>query len=133
MPTLARSAAMITLLALALAVTGRAADWEMSLDGRLLTSDAGRPVVDGGFGTTRYGSNDSGVQLGRARFAVTASLGELWSAHLDASAWDDKDRSPVGMTEAYLQFRPYPRAGYRFRLKAGAFYPPVSLENRAAG
>jgi hypothetical protein len=89
--------------------------------------------MDGGLGTTRFDRNDSGVQLGRARFALSASLGELWSAHLDASIWDDKDRSPVGVTEAYLQFRPYPRAGYRFRLKAGAFYPPISLENRAAG
>ena len=129
--TLCRSAAMISLLALA--ATGRAADWEMSFDTRLVTSDAGRSFMDGGLGATRYDRNDSGVQLGRARFALTASLGELWSAHLDAYAWDDKDRSPVGVTEAYLQFRPYPRAGYRFRLKAGAFYPPISLENRAAG
>jgi len=73
------------------------------------------------------------VRLGRARFAVTQSLGELFSAHLDASVFDDQDRSPVGITEAYLLFRPYPRAGYRFRLKAGGFYPPVSLENRLAG
>src|ERR1700726_1141646 len=128
--TLCRSAA---LLLLALAVTGRAADWQMSLDTRLVTSDAGRSFMDGGLGTTRFDRNDSGVQLGRARLAVSAPLGELWSAHLDVSAWDDKDRSPVGVTEAYLQFRPYPRAGYRFRLKAGAFYPPVSLENRAPG
>jgi hypothetical protein len=125
------SATMISLLALA--VTARAADWELSLDTRAVTSDAGRSFMDGGLGTTRFDRKDSGIQLGRARFAVTASLGELWSAHFDASAWDDKDRSPVGVTEAYLQFRPYPRAGYRFRLKAGAFYPPVSLENRAAG
>src|SRR5256885_572156 len=129
--TRCRSAAMISLLALA--ATGRAADWEMSLDARLVTSDAGRSFMDGGLGATRYDRNDSGVQLGRARFALTASLGELWSAHLDASAWDDKGRSPVGVTEADLQFRPYPRAGYRFRIKAGAFYPPISLENRAAG
>ena len=130
-PTLCRSAALITLLALC--VTGRAADWELSLDTRLVSSDAGRSFMDGGLGTTRFGHRDSGIQLGRARFALTTSLGDLWSAHFDASAWDDKDRSPVGVTEAYLQFRPYPRAGYRFRLKAGAFYPPISLENRAAG
>ena len=131
MPSLWRSAAMIILLAMA--VTGRAAEWELSLDTRAVTSDAGRSFMDGGLGTTRFDRKDSGIQLGRARFALTASLGELWSAHLDASAWDDKDRSPVGVTEAYLQFRPYPRAGYRFRLKAGAFYAPISLENRAAG
>ena len=89
--------------------------------------------MQGGLGTMRFGQDESGLQLGRARFALTQSLGELWSAHLDASMFDDKDRSPVGLTEAYLLFRPYPRAGYRFRLKAGAFYPPISLENRASG
>ncbi|HEY0767130.1 MAG TPA: hypothetical protein VGD47_04170 [Steroidobacteraceae bacterium] len=126
-----RSAAAITLLALA--ATGQAADWQLSLDTRLVSSDAASSFMDGGPGTTRFGRHDSGLRLGRARFALSAPLGELWSAHLDVSAWDDKDRSPVGVTEAYLQFRPYPRAGYRWRVKAGAFYPPISLENRAAG
>jgi hypothetical protein len=123
----------LTFALLSLTATSRAADWDLSLDTRLVNSDANRPFMDGALGTVRFGSNDSGLQLGRARFALTQQLGELWSAHLDVSAWDNKDRSPVGVTEAYLQFRPYPRAGYRFRLKAGAFYPPVSLENRAPG
>ena len=52
---------------------------------------------------------------------------------MDASAWGDHDKNPVDLTEAYLQFRPYPVAGYRFRIKAGAFYAPMSLENRTAG
>jgi hypothetical protein len=124
---------MLSVAQLLLSVTARATDWDLSLDMRLVNSDANRSLVEGGFGTVRFGSNDSGVQLGRARFALTQQLWELWSAHLDVSAWDDRDRSPVGVTEAYVQFRPYPRAGYRLRLKAGAFYPPVSLENRAAG
>jgi hypothetical protein len=121
------------LLVLALGQTSRAADWELSVDMRLVYSDANPSFMEGGLGTVRYGSDDSGVQLGRARFALTQQLGELWSAHLDLSMFDDKDRSPVGVTEAYLLFRPYPRAGYRFRLKAGGFYPPISLENRASG
>jgi hypothetical protein len=123
----------VSLALLLLTATARAADWEVSLDTRLVNSDADHPFMDGGLGTVRFGRNDSGLQLGRARLALSQQLGELWSAHLDVSAWDNKDRSPVGATEAYLQFRPYPRAGYRFRLKAGAFYPPVSLENRAPG
>ena len=108
-------------------------DWEASLDGRLVNSDATRSFMEGGLGTLRYGADESALQLGRARFALTQSLGEVWSAHLDASMFDDKDKSPVGLTEAYLLFRPYPRAGYRFRLRAGGFYPPISLENRASG
>ncbi len=118
---------------LALIGVSRATDWELSADTRLLSSDAYPSYMEGGLGTVRFGSDDSGLRLGRARLAVTQPLGELWSAHLDASVFDDEDRSALGVTEAYLLFRPYPHGGYRFRLKAGGFYPPVSLENRAAG
>jgi hypothetical protein len=108
-------------------------DWELDLDARVVSSTAEPSFMEGGLGTTRFSSNDDGLQLGRARLALTQSLGDLWSAHVDASIYDDKDRSPVGVTEAWLLLRPYPFAGYRFRLKAGAFYPPISLENRAPG
>ena len=134
-----RRAALIALALLAFGVllafsaASRAAEWQASLDMRLVSSDAAPPIMDGGLGTVRFGSDDSGLRLGRARFAVTQRLFELWSAHLDVSAWDDKGKSPLGVTEAYLQFRPYPRDGLRFRLKAGAFYPTLSLENRAPG
>ena len=124
---------LLALLALGVSASASAGEFDTSLDLRLLYSDGYRSFTDGGFGTTRFDSGDSGLRLGRARLAFDAPLGELWSVRFDASAWDDKDRSPVGVTEAYLQVRPYPFAGYRVRVKAGAFYPPVSLENRAAG
>jgi hypothetical protein len=111
----------------------RATDWELSLDLRLVDSNAEPSFMEGGLGTVRFSSNDDGAQLGRARFALTQQIGERWSAHLDISMYDDEDRSPLGLTEAYLLFRPYPFDGYRFRLKAGGFYPPISLENRAPG
>jgi hypothetical protein len=108
-------------------------DWEIDLDARLVSSDAQRSIMNGGLGTLRYDDSQSGLHLGRARFALSEPLGEVWSLRLDASSWGDHDKNPIDLTEAYLQFRPYPFAGYRFRLKAGAFYAPLSLENRAAG
>jgi hypothetical protein len=121
-------------LLLSVHLTGaHATDWEVDLDARLVWSDAQPPFMQGGLGTLRYGADDKGLQLGRARIALTQPIGELWSAHLDVSMFDDRDRSPVGVTEAYLLFRPYPFYGYRFRMRAGAFYPPISLENRASG
>ena len=123
----------LLLAPLALIGVSRATDWELSLDTRLVSSDAYPSYMEGGLGTVRFGSEDSGLKLGRARVAVTQPIGELWSAHLDASVFDDQGGSLLGVTEAYLLFRPYPFAGYRFRLKAGGFYPPLSLENRAAG
>jgi hypothetical protein len=124
---------LLALLAGAAVPRAHATDWEASLDARLVNSDAERSFMDGGLGSVRFDRTDSTLQLGRARFALTQSFAEIWSAHLDASVWDDKDAHLLGATEAYLQLRPYPRAGYRLRVKAGAFYPPVSLENRASG
>lgn len=124
---------MMLVLALAAASAARATEWEASLDLRLVNSDADRSFMNGGLGSVRFDRDDAAFQLGRARFALTQSFGEILSAHLDASVWDDKDAHLLGLTEAYLQLRPYPRNGYRLRVKAGAFYPPVSLENRASG
>jgi hypothetical protein len=122
-----------TLLALAATLTAHAAQWELDVDTRLVAVDGPPPIIAGGLGSVRYGGDESGVRLGRARFALSQSLGELLSLHLDASSWGDHDKTPVGLTEAYLQLRPYPYRGYRLRVKAGAFYPPISLENRTSG
>lgn len=131
---LTRATAALALVgALAAATTVNAADWELDLDARLLTVNGSPPFIAGGLGSVRFGGDESGVRLGRARFAVSQSLGEVLSLHLDASSWGDHDKTPVGLTEAYLQFRPYPRAGFRVRVKAGAFYAPISLENRTSG
>src|SRR5450755_2924915 len=124
---------VLSLVLVAVSVAAQATDWELSLDTRAVYSDADRSVMDGGFAPVRIDRADSVVQRGRARLALTQPIGELWSARLDASIYDDKGGSLAGVTEAYLQFRPYPREGYRLRVKAGAFYPPVSLENRASG
>jgi hypothetical protein len=39
------------------------------------------------------------------------------------------DQHPLGVTEAYLEYRPYPIDGWRTRVRIGAYYPPVSLED----
>lgn len=130
-PAAARVALAASALLAATAV--RAGNWELDLDMRAVASDAGPSVLDGGYSPTRFGERESGLQLGRLRLALDTPLGEVWRLHLDASAWDNAYKSPVGLTEAYLQFRPYPRNTLRVRLKAGAFYAPISLENGAAG
>ena len=125
---------VLALALLAWAPAGHAStSWDVSLDARLVNSNAEPSFMQGGLGTVRFGSDDSGLQLGRLRLALTQSIGELWSAHVDASMFDNLGPSPVGVTEAYLLFRPYPFDGWRLRVKAGAFYPPISLENGAPG
>jgi hypothetical protein len=131
-----RGRLLLTVAALAtltVTLTASAADWELDVDARLLSVDGPPPFIAGGLSSVRFGGDESGLRLGRARFAVSQTLGELLSLHLDASSWGDRDKIPAGLTEAYLQFRPYPYAGYRLRVKAGAFYAPISLENRTSG
>lgn len=109
------------------------ASWELDLDIRAVSSNASASVLDGGYGPVRFSEHQSGLRLGRLRLAFDMPLGEVWRLHLDASAWDGSHRGPIGLTEAYLQFRPYPRNDLRLRVKAGAFYAPISLENRTSG
>jgi len=116
-----------------LSATAGATEWELDLDARLLTSNGEQSFFKGGFGTLRFGEYDSGLQLGRIRLALNQNFGELWSLHLDASSFGNDAKNPMDLTEAYLQFRPYPFDGLRARVKAGAFYAPISLENRLAG
>jgi len=119
--------------ALACAGIATAAEWELSLDMRAVASDGRQSFLEDGQGKLRYDEDHQGIQLGRLRAALTQPLGEVFSAHLEASRWDDGDKNPIDLTEAYLEFKPYPRGGWRTRARLGAFYPPMSLENRALG
>ncbi len=126
-------AATAALATLACIQTAGATDWAFDVDGRLVAVNGPLPVIYGGLGALRFGGDQSGARIGRVRLALQQPLGEIWSVHVDASSWGDRDKIPAGLTEAYVQLRPYPRAGYRLRVKAGAFYAPISLENRASG
>ena len=119
--------------ALACAAGARAGDWELALDLRAVDSDGQTSFLDNGLGKLRFDAEHEGLQLGRLRAAWKQPLGDVFAAHLEASTWDGDDKNPIDLTEAYLEYKPYPRAGWRSRLRLGAFYPPLSLESRAAG
>jgi hypothetical protein len=121
------------LLALMTSPRTAATSWDLSLDLRAVDSNGRNTFLDGGLGKLRYDGDDSGLHLGRLRAAVTQPIGEVFSAHADVSSWGDNDKNLLDLTEAYVEYRPYPRAGFRSRVRLGAFYPPMSLENRAQG
>jgi hypothetical protein len=51
----------------------------------------------------------------------------------EAVAYGDHDVNPLDLTELYAEWRPLPSSAWRSRLKLGAFYPEISLENRMRG
>lgn len=103
------------------------------LDLRLVASDALPSFTGGGLGLTRFDDKHEGLQLGRAFLEYRGHLSQTLDAHVTLDAYGDADKNPLDVSEAYLQWRPWPRNGWRWRVRAGAYYPAISLENTAAG
>ena len=130
-----RVAAALLAIALASAPPLAAAEdpFELSVDLRLVGVDAPTSYLYGGLGKLRFDDKHDGVQVGRLRAAWSQPLGETFNVHVDASVWRFGDDNAFDLTEAYLEYRPYPAQGWRSRLKLGAFYAPISLEHRESG
>ncbi|MEM6987047.1 MAG: hypothetical protein AAF499_10955 [Pseudomonadota bacterium] len=60
-------------------------------------------------------------------------LSDTVSTKLVIEATADEIGDPINATEAYVRWRPVPRSDTRYRIKFGAFYPGVSLENTQPG
>ena len=106
---------------------------DLSVDLRLIAADGRTSYLDGGLGKLRFDEDHDGLQIGRLRAAWSQPFGETLNLRIDASLWRLNDHNAFDLTEAYLEYRPYPRAGLRSRVKVGAFYAPISYEHRAAG
>jgi hypothetical protein len=99
-------------------------------DLRLGVADVERGWVDGGQGKSGLGDG-AGVNVPRAALAWTPSLGFMFAAHVTAQY--EPDASPdLDINEAYLSFRAPPSALGQISVRAGVFYPPVSLEHTGA-
>jgi len=131
----------LTILALLIGCTAaRAADVspiEMQgfVDLRGVAVDSSLPsFVHGGLGLLPFDEEHEGMQSGRFVLDANGPLTDTLRAQITAIATAAEDeQNPVDLTEAYVEWRPYPQSHWRWRGKLGAFYPPVSLENRGVG
>lgn len=89
--------------------------------------------MNGGLGLLRFDEADDGLALGGLMLDYAGPIGDQWRAGLTLFATGDNDKNPVDVTEAFIEWRPVPRSAWRWRARAGAFYPPISLENRGVG
>jgi hypothetical protein len=86
---------------------------------------------DGGLGKTRFGGKDdafSGSAALTTAFQVTPAL----LATATVQYQPELDR-PFDVIEGYVRYRPVSITPWRWSAKAGAFFPPVSLEHDGAG
>ena len=89
--------------------------------------------TEGFVGKLRYDDSSDGLTLSRAFVDYEGRVSDTLNANIALEIYDDDLGSPIDFTEAYLEWRPVPRSPNRYRLKVGAFYPRISLENTAAG
>ena len=125
--------AICTGVAVALAQAAGAAEFDLSVDLRAVSTDATPTRLAGGLGKLRYDEQHDGLRLGYLRFGYRADLTETMRLTAAGVAYGDHDVNPVDLTEIFAEWRPIPAGSWRSRLKAGAFYPEISLENRMRG
>jgi hypothetical protein len=87
---------------------------------------------DGGLGKLRYGGHDIEPTLGELSGVGRVQLAPELSAYAHARVEPDQ-RSAVDLIEAYFRYRPVSTTPLRWSVKAGAFFPPISLENDGIG
>ena len=103
------------------------ASWvDISNDTRWLQS-----WLRGGTGVTRFDSEEDQLQANQAVLEGQLDFADSWSADLTALAYHDGETN-LGVTEALLTYKPI-SDGWRHQVRAGAFYPVMSLENVATG
>jgi hypothetical protein len=86
---------------------------------------------DGGLGKTRFGGGDGFA-------SVDAALAARWQLTPALSAatqvqWLQGQSPSLGVLDAYLNYRPVSTTPWRWSVRAGAFFPPISQENDAIG
>lgn len=133
MKTLRLAFGFLLALAACPAVAGDRLDLNGLVDVRMVSTDASPSYNYGGLGRTRFDDEHAGLRLGRLMLSGRFRLTDTVTLTGVAEAYGDGDRMPVGLSAAYAEWRPFPTRPVRFKLKAGAFYPPVSLEHRQIG
>ena len=107
------------------------ADWGLDLS---LVNSSGHPSwLEGSAGKLRFDPAHDGAAVSRGFFDYQARLGSTVTAHVLSEVYFDNHGSTVDLTEAYVDWRPMTVTSTRYRIKAGAFYPRISLENVGPG
>ncbi|MEE3625742.1 hypothetical protein UCD39_17420 [Nitrospirillum sp. BR 11752] len=100
------------------------------LDARVVRTPDDRSAFDGGLGKLRTGGapGTRTTTLAEASLMATAHLMPGLDIYTHVRA-EGEQRTAVDIIEAYARWRPVPTGALAWQVKAGAFFPPISLEN----
>lgn len=87
---------------------------------------------EGGVGLYRYDTDTDGIVLTQGLIDFRADITSGWSAHGVINAYQDPEPT-LGFSQVYLQYKPLTSSKYKWHVRAGGFYPLLSLENPDMG
>jgi hypothetical protein len=119
--------------ALALTRVAGAGEFNLGVDLRAVGTNATQSRLTGGLGALRYDDTQQGLRLGYVEMGYRADPTDTLRVTAQAYAYGDHDVNVLDLTELYAEWRPIPSSNWRSRVKVGAFYPAISLENRMQG
>lgn len=97
------------------------------VDLRLGASDARASWTREGLDKSRFDEGSGGLRLGQAFVRIDGDVAHDFNARLVLGAQDDR-AGAIDATEAWLGWNPVPTSPWKVRARAGAFFPPSSLE-----
>src|SRR5215470_10715654 len=96
------------------------------VDFRLVVPSNEESWMQGGLGKLRYGDGDSNFQfaelVGQASVQITPALVAIGVGRVEPN-----QRTFFDALEGYIRYRPVSTSAFRWSVKAGAFFPPISL------
>ncbi|MBI3524456.1 MAG: hypothetical protein HY066_07990 [Betaproteobacteria bacterium] len=109
-----------------------AVDWSGMFDIRGVSTQTEHSWTREGLGKLRYDASNAGIRLGQAILRGDADIADTVSGVLILSAADDRG-AVLDVTEAWLRWNPIPSGPWKAGVKAGVFFPALSLENDGPG
>ncbi len=105
------------------------------IDLRAAAADGEPSFTDGDFGKARYGGAGNEGWTARGQIAEAGlewrpRFGWNWSATVDVAYQPGQERK-IDLIQAYVTYKPAPTTATNFSVRAGLFYPPISLEHDA--
>ncbi|MDO8439287.1 MAG: hypothetical protein Q7S67_03520 [Telluria sp.] len=109
-----------------------AVDLSGTIDLRAVSASGSDSWTRAGLGKLRYDSRNDGLRLGQAILRADAELADTVGATLIVDANDERS-GLVDVTEAWVRWNPVPAGPWKASVRAGAFFPALSLENDGPG
>lgn len=127
-----RASILLFLTTLAANASAQSIEWHGYLDMRVVAPSDARAWDEGGLGKARFGDDDNRVGFGTALLAGTWHVTPALVAFADVQFLPEQ-RHSLDVLDAYVRYRPVSTTPWRWSLKAGAFFAPISLENDSIG